>query len=462
MNMVINPALIGIPKQIVLLLATIIVSLIANFCSANDENHAARLTIDGVIGPATSDYFRRALQQATNDGATIAILQLDTPGGLDTATREIIKAILDSPIPVATYVHPAGARAASAGTYILYASHIAAMSPSTTLGAATPVQIGGGGLPFGQKPGNEDDTPSGKQPPDSRSSMDRKIINDSVAFIRTLAERHGRNAEWAEAAVREAATLTADEALQQQVVDLTATNIGDLLAQIDNRTVSMADGEQVINASTLPIVEYEPDWRNRLLAIITNPQIAYILLLVGIYGLLFEGYSPGAMVPGVVGVICLLLGLYAMQVLPVNYAGLALIFVGAGLIAAEVFVPSFGILGIGGIVALVFGSLMLMDTELPGMMISYRLIGGMALASAALLAMLVMVVGRNARKPRPQANRALEGTNGTVVGHSDGYTIVRIHGEIWRAHCSSPLTEGLAVTVIKQHGLTLTVAPQAT
>lgn len=460
MNMVGNPAIPGILRKILgfLLASAVIIVSILSF--ANEKTHVARLSIEGVIGPATSDYFRRALQQATVDGATAAILQLDTPGGLDNATRDIIKTILDSPIPVISYVHPAGARAASAGTYILYASHVAAMSPSTTLGAATPVQLGGD-IPIRDTPADQDAANSGETTA-AGTSMERKLINDSVAFIRTLADRHDRNADWAESAVRNAATLGADEALQKRVVDLTATNTTDLLAQANNRTVRMANGERVLKISPLPVVDYAPDWRNRLLAVITNPQVAYILLLIGIYGLLFEGYSPGAMVPGVVGIICLLLGLYAMQVLPVNYAALALIFLGAGLIAAEVFMPSFGILGIGGIIALVFGSLMLMDTDLPDMMISHHLIGGMAIASAALLAVLVVWVGRNARMPRPQANRALEGTTGTVVGQSRGYTLVRVHGEIWRANCSTQLTAGSAVTVTGQHGLTLTVAPQAT
>ncbi len=462
MTMVKNPVVPQVTSQLLGFLLAFAILTVSLLCFANDKAHVARLTIDGVIGPATSDYFRRALQQATTDGATAAILQLDTPGGLDNATRDIIKSILDSPIPVITYVHPAGARAASAGTYILYASHVAAMSPSTTLGAATPVQPGSDSPVRDRRADKSDNGTADSGEPVAATNMERKRINDSVAFIRTLADRHHRNADWAELAVRNAATLAADEALQKQVIDFTATNIADLLAQVHNETVRMVDGESVLRTSQLPVVDYAPDWRNHLLAVITNPQIAYLLLLIGIYGLLFEGYSPGAMVPGVVGIICLLLGLYAMQVLPVNYAGLALIFLGAGLIAAELFMPSFGILGIGGIIALVFGSLMLMDTDLPEMMISHHLIGGMALASAALLALLVFMVGRNTRMPRPQANRALEGATGTVIGQSGDYALVRIHGEIWRAHGSSQLTVGNSVIVTAQHGLTLTVAPQTT
>ena len=336
---------------------------------ANTEQAATgpvlQLTIDGAIGPATADYVERALAHARAQHAALVIIRMDTPGGLDTAMRTIIKAITNSPIPVASYVAPSGARAASAGTYILYASHIAAMAPGTNLGAATPIQMGGSNPLPQTNPADKDK--DGKLPALSNNDAEReKVVNDAVAYIRGLAALHGRNAQWAEKAVREAASLPASEALRLKVVDIIANNETDLLKQIDGRKLKVEGHEITLHTGGLVIQPYEMDWRTRLLNVLTNPNIAYILLLIGIYGLILEFFHPGAVAPGTIGGICLILGMYAMQLLPINYAGVALIVLGVALMVAEAFQPSFGVLGIGGTVAFVFGSVILLDTEADG------------------------------------------------------------------------------------------------
>jgi len=450
----------------------------AALAAARDEvpqPHVAQLSIDGAIGPATTDYLERTMARAQAAGARLLVVHIDTPGGLDAATRDIIQHILASPVPVATYVYPSGARAASAGTYILYASQIAAMAPATTLGAATPVQMGGVPAPAEPKEpeganapqGQGKDKTDGGEPgaaDSTASTMERKMTNDAVAFIRGLAKRNGRNADWAEKAVREAATLTADEALQMNVVDLVAKNDADLLRQLAGRKVTLESGAVTLPAdlAELPLQSYAPDWRNKLLALITNPQVAYILLLVGIYGLIFEGYSPGALVPGITGVICLLLAFYALQLLPINYAGLALIVVGALLIVAELFVPSFGALGIGGVIALVIGSVMLIDSDAPGMQISRGLIGAIAGVSGLALLGLLWAVGRSLRKPRPAIDQAMVGRTAVVIELQGDDVLVHLGGEIWQARCDAPVRPGERVTVVAQDGLALQVQPQST
>ncbi|MEA1921267.1 MAG: nodulation protein NfeD, partial [Pseudomonadota bacterium] len=342
---------------------------------AADAKAAVLLDIKGAIGPAVSDYVVRSLKKAEQDKVGVVILRIDTPGGLDAAMRDIIKNILASSVPVVSYVAPNGARAASAGTYILYASHVAAMAPVTNLGSATPVRVGGlPGMPDVPAKPKEDDPPEKKSPPsDTMDTMERKMVNDAVAYIKSLAERHGRNAQWAEQAVREAVNLTAKEALKIGVIDVVAGSLADLLQQLDGREVFMESGKMTLSTGNLIIEHLEPDWRSRLLAVITNPNIAYILMLLGIYGLMFELSNPGYLLPGVVGGICLLLALYSFQVLPINYAGLALMILGMIFMIAEAFVPSFGALGIGGVIAFVFGSVILMNDE--GLRISLPLIG---------------------------------------------------------------------------------------
>ncbi len=339
---------------------------------------ALGLEINGAIGPATALYVQRGLAAAQQRGSPFVILQIDTPGGLLTSMREIISGILASPVPVVAYVAPPGARAASAGTYILYACHFAAMAPATNLGAATPVSIGGADpAPPAANPAKPEQDGKAAQAAESTPPMsaeERKILNDSIAYIRGLAQLRGRNADWAEQAVRGAASLPAGQALQQHVVDFIAPDMASLLTQLNGRETHIGDRTVRLDTSGVRVEWMHPDWRIRLLGIITNPEIAYGLLLIGIWGLLFEGYHPGGVLPGVVGVVSLLVALFAFQLLPTNFAGLALLFVGAGMIAAEFFFPTYGSLGVGGLIAFIVGSLILFSRGLghPGGAAAHR------------------------------------------------------------------------------------------
>jgi membrane-bound serine protease (ClpP class) len=419
---------------------------------------AVKLEIKGAIGPATSNYIVKGIAHAADTDARLIIIEMDTPGGLDSAMRDIIKAILSSEIPVVTYVSPSGARAASAGTYILYASHVAAMAPATNLGAATPVQIGGD-EPAPDDADATDESEPDEPTPDGSSAMTRKAVNDAVAYIRGLAELRGRNADWGEQAVREAASLSANDAREQNVIDIVADTLPALLDSIDGRTVKVQDRERQINTGGLTIETYEPDWRTRLLAVITDPNIAYMLMLAGIYGLLFEGYNPGAIVPGVVGAICLLLALFAFQVLPVNYAGLALILLGVILIIAEAFVPSFGALGLGGVAAFVFGSIILLDTEVPGMAIARSLIVGVALAASTLLLALVYALMRMRRRPVVSGTESMLGMVAEALEDFDKAGTVFVNGERWNARTAQLVRKGDKVRILKINGLELEIAP---
>jgi membrane-bound serine protease (ClpP class) len=423
---------------------------------------ALLIEVRDAIGPATSDFFVRALERAQQRKVALVVVEMDTPGGLDSAMRDMIKAILASPVPVATYVSPSGARAASAGTYLLYASHIAAMAPATNLGAATPVQIGAPPEPEHEPAGDKQPEGSKDQPPQPGSALERKAVNDAVAYIRGLAELRGRNADWAESAVRSAASLPASLALEQKVVDVVASDVADLLRQIDGRTVKVSTGEVRLATAHLVLERVATDWRTKLLGVLTNPNVAYLLMLVGVYGLLLEGYNPGAVLPGVVGAICLLLALYAFQVLSVNYAGLGLILLGIALIVAEAFAPSFGALGIGGVIAFVVGSIILMDTEVPGFEIARSVIGAVAFAGAMLALLIATYFARSRRRPVITGADQLLHERAVALGDFSRSGRVRIRGEIWNAVSRVPVTDGQSLRVLRVDGLTLEVEPAPT
>lgn len=403
------------------------------------EPHIAHLDIQQAIGPATTDYLQRTLQDAQQQGAQVAVIELDTPGGLLSSTRDIVRLLLQSEIPIVTYVSPQGARAASAGTFIAYASHVIAMHPATHLGAATPVQAN-----------SEADAPSGNE----STAMERKVTNDAVSLIRNLAERHARNADWAELAVREAATLTAREAQAANVAELVVSNMEELVNSLDGRTVIMDTGEQTLVTQGLSVVHYTPDWRNQVLSFLTNPQLAYLLLLVGIYGIIFELMSPGALFPGITGVISLLLAAFSLQILPINIVGLLLIVFGGIMLVVEFFIPSFGIIGVGGVVALTAGSLMLFDSSIPGMELPMTLILTVSAVALACVLFVVLVMARSSMRNRKPSNRDVVGLEGNVVENLNPEGLVRLGNELWPACAQNPrlITHGKLVRVVAQEG----------
>ena len=459
------------------LLTTFLV-LIASTATAS--NSVVVLEIKGGIGVATADYLSSGLEHAREQNAELVIIDIDTPGGLVKPMRDMVQEILNSPIPVATYVTPAGARADSAGTYILLASHVAAMTPTTHIGAATPVSLNGEDVTPEQveePPASDDadeteaDGESGEldeateedmerePPPRAGSAMERKVLNDAVAYIRSLAERHGRNADWAEDAVIDAATLTAEEALEMNVIEFIADDHADLLEQVNGHEIEV-DGELVaLETGQVTIDAFEPNWRIRILSAIANPEIVLLLGIVGLYGLMYEGWNPGAIVPGVVGVICLLLAAYALQVLPVNYAGLALIVVGIGLMVAEAFAPSFGALGLGGIAAFVFGAIMMFDSDIPGFGISIAFVIGLALVFALAIIWLVGYALKLRKRGAVSGRGSIVGGIGTAMEDFTGEGKIWLEGESWAATSKMPVQKDQEVVVRAMHGLTLEVEP---
>jgi membrane-bound serine protease (ClpP class) len=428
---------------------------------------AAVLEINGPIGPATSRYVVHGIESAHENGSRLVVLELDTPGGLDSAMRDIIRAILASPVPVVSYVSPPGARAASAGTYILYASHVAAMAPATNLGAATPVSIGGepepGSPPAPTPPTNpaqdrKDNAPAasppappgGAAPPNlPGSAMERKVVNDAVAYIRGLAEERGRNVDWAEQAVRGAASLSSTAALQQKVIDVIARDLPELLTRIDGREVRIGNRTVKLATRALTVVRMKPDWRTQLLAVITNPTVAYGLMLIGIWGLLLEGYNPGAVLPGVAGSVCLLIALFAFQILSVNYAGLALVAVGTAMIISEFFFPTYGSLGVGGLIAFVVGSLILFDTDVPGMNVGRPLIGAFATMGGLMIAGIVYLASRSMRRPVATGTQGMIGESAEVIADFTGTGRVRYGGELWNARSDAALHAGDLARIVR-------------
>jgi len=406
------------------------------------------LSIDGAIGPATADYVHHGLAAAASDGAQLVVLTLDTPGGLDTSMRLIVQDILASPVPVAAFVAPAGARAASAGTFILYASHIAAMAPGTNLGAASPVQIGFG-MPAPEPPATGDNSKEAAP----RDVHERKAFSDAAAYIRSLAQLRGRNSVWGEKAVLDAASLSATEARDQKVVELVAADVPDLLQQVDGRKVDAAGVAGVLHTAGTPVIVRPPDWHERLLSVITNPGIALVLMLVGIYGMFFEFSNPGIVLPGVAGAVCLLLAAYAFHMLPVNYAGLALIVVGIGFIVAEVMFPAYGSLGVGGVIAFIAGALMLIDTSAGGFGIPWPLVTLLAIVTAA----FIVVVGRMAlkahRAPLVSGLTTLIGADGEMLEDCDDSGWANIRGETWKVRTAGRLTRGQRVHVVDIEGM---------
>lgn len=457
-------------KTYVYFLALMLISICWSSQLLGENNNVIKkivvIAISGPIGPATSDYVLYGIEEARNANSELVILKMDTPGGLDTAMREIIQGIISSPIPIVTFVSPSGARAASAGTYILYASHIAAMAPATTLGAATPIEIGG--MPdfseSPQTPDNEstenDEIENNSKNETTPDAIQKKIVNDAAAYIRSLAQLRGRNEEWAEEAVRSASSLSAEEAIEIKVIDMIANNVDDLLRKLNDYSVNILGQERKLATETTSITYFEPDWRNKLLSVITDPNILPILMTLGMFGLIYEMLNPGFVFPGVLGGICILLALYAAQVLPINYAGLALILLGILFMIGEAFVPSFGALGIGGAISFVIGSIILIDTDYEGYGISIPFISTFALVNAMFFFTILTMVLKARRKPVVSGSEELIGSNGEVIEAIDNYGRVRVHSENWQAKSQVSISPGQKIRVTGIDGLTLIVEPE--
>ncbi|MFC3324322.1 NfeD family protein [Mesorhizobium cantuariense] len=436
--------------------AFVAAAVFSPFSSAGSERVALSVAIDGAIGPASTRQLEEALDVAATRGAEVVILQLDTPGGLVTSMREMIADILASPVPVIGYVAPAGGHAASAGTYILYATHVAAMAPGTNLGAATPVEMGGlPSLPGGDKDKKDKDEKDATGRP-AGDAMMAKVTNDAVALIRSLAELRGRNGDWGEKAVREAASLSANAALQEHVIDFVAGDTTELLRLADGRTVDVGGKKHVLATKGLPVETLEPGWFIRLLSVITDPNVAIILMLIGVYGIIFEFTSPGAVAPGVIGTICLVLGLYALNLLPINYAGLALMLLGIAFLVIEAFNPTV-VLGLSGVAAFLLGSTMLLETQGPGFEVSWAVTGAAATVTLG-LALLTGTYLWAARRSLPRVGgEAMRGLPAEILDWQGGEGHVLAQGERWRAKADEPVAPGDSVEVTDIRDLVLTV-----
>ncbi|MFA7669013.1 MAG: nodulation protein NfeD [Burkholderiaceae bacterium] len=425
---------------------------------AQSPDNVVVLEVRGTISPATSEFIIQGIDKAEASGAGLLVLEMDTPGGLDASMRAIIKRMLSANVPIAVYVAPGGARAASAGTFILYASHVAAMTPASNLGAASPVAIGG----MSDDDGQADDAKKGEEGQAVRSQRDTmaaKATNDAAAYLRSLAQLRDRDPDFAEAAVREARSMSAQEALEGGVIEYVAPTLESLLGQLDGHEIKLDNGETITLATQGAQVErVGPDWRMNILSLLANPQIAVILMMLGIYGLFFEMMSPGAALPGVAGLICLLLGLYGMHMLPVNWAGVALLGFGMLMMIGELFLPSFGALGIGGLLAFVLGGLFMTGPDVPKYYeLSIPFLISMGLASAAIIIGTGTLALRSRKVATVSGHEAMLGEQGTVVGTEGGMVYAEIGGENWRVACSEALQPGDQVSVTGIDGLKLRV-----
>lgn len=429
-------------RTLKLFFVTLLLFCTNSLCFANDK--AILLDVNGPIGPATQDYITRGLAHAKEQHAKLVILQLNTPGGLETSMRGISEAIVTSPIPVAVYVAPPGARAASAGTYILYAAHIAAMAPGTNVGAATPISLMGSSSDYTKK---------------GLSTEEKKARNDAAAYLYSLAELRGRNTDWTKHAVNDSASISAEEAKKTHVIDTIANDVPELLQKVDGQEVTVNKTKEKLDTKNLTIETLATDWRYDFLSFITNPNIAYLLLLLAMYGIFFELSNPGFILPGVAGVIALLLVLYAFQLLPINYTGLMLIIVGIGFIVLELFITSYGVLGIGGAIAFIIGSIMLFDMQSPGFQLIVPLVASMSLVTALFILTILTMTIRSHKRAVVTGKEGLIGSKGEVLNTMNEQVIVRVLGEIWEARSNHPLKSGQKVVVTKIHGLILKVEP---
>jgi len=398
--------------------------------SAGSEVH--RIIIEGVINPAATSYIKKSVDRAETERVELLIIELDTPGGLMDSMHDIVKAIQNSTVPVAVYVAPGGSRAGSAGVFITYAAHIAAMAPSTNIGSAHPVFSGQG------------------QPTDTSmtETMMEKVTNDAVAKIRSVADKRGRNADWAEKAIRESANITETEALNLHVIDYIAPDADSLLTLLDGKVIHLDNGEiRTLKTKGAKTITYEMDWREKLLDIITNPNVAYILLMLGIYGLLLEFYNPGSILPGVIGGISLILGLYSMQTLPVNYAGLLLIIFAVILFLLEIKVPSFGLLTIGGVTSLVLGTIMLFDSSLPFLRVSWQVLISVTGFTVLFFVYAIGMALRAQQKQPATGAEGIIGEEGIVLKTIEPRGMIIIHGEYWQAESETRIEKGRKVKV---------------